>query len=360
MKQLSLLISVIIFSHFSYSFELEERRYFRGYDITLNKNQDQNGYLFRIYFNDVRDLPQKFYDGIKAIIPRRSGKIPVAIMLTVTNDFNVLKVFGLQFDTDDFGYTHGSQLSIIGSLPDGKTLTFDYSTDLYTQPVQGTMVQLPDGGRRVQQYFTDENIFRLILSNKMNNRLFYWRAELGWQELNSQIRGNYRYGSNQQLHFHDFVNQINVGQTKSFVNLENGKPFRNGPLVGIYYGFHKTILNYYQHCEVNTEIEFGHRESSLHGADLNLLKFELINSCLTNSMKNQYQLVIGSEVIEHELGTQSKNYFDLSWSSKKWKIGFIFELPQGDLINYQDYNILNIENDQVDPIFKVYLQRRLN
>ena len=257
-------------------------------------------------------------------------------------------------------YTHGTQLSIIGSLPNGKTLTFDYSTDLYTQPIVGTMTQLPNGGRQVDQFFTDENIFRFILSNQNKNKLFYWRAELGWQELNSQLRGDYRFGSNQQLKFHELVNSINVTQTKYFRNFENGNSFRQGPLFGLYLGMNKVLFNFYRHCQLEVESEFGRRESRLGGADLNTFKFQLINQCASRSMKNSYQFILGTEMTEHELGQQNSQFLDLSWKNRNWKIGFRFELPAGDLINYQDYNLLNYENGEIDPLFKIYLQRRLN
>lgn len=343
-----------------FAFHLEDRRYYRGYDITIPENRNSQENLFRVYYNDVRDLPTALYQGLKSIFPKRKGKIPVALMLTMTNDFNVLKVFGLQIDTDDFGYTHGTQLTIVGSLPNGKTLTFDYSTDLYTQPITGTMIQLPNGGRQVDQFFTDENIFRFIFSNQNKNRLFYWRTELGWQELNSQIRGDYRFGSNQQLKFHEYVNSFNVTQTKYFRNFENGKPFRQGPLFGLYLGMNKVLLNYYRSCQFEMDTEIGRRESRLNGADLNTLKIQFINQCLSRSLKNTYQFVIGSEMTEHSLGQQNSQYIDGSWANKNWKIGFRFELPSGDLINYQDYNLLNYETGEIDPLFKIYLQRKLN
>lgn len=360
MKLYSLLLLYVFLAINAGAFELEDRRYYRGYDITLPENRNDQGHLFRVYYNDVRDMPTALYEGLKSIFPQRKGRIPVALMLTMTNDFNVLKVFGLQFDTDDFGYTHGTQLSIIGSLPDGKTLTFDYSTDLYTQPIVGTMIQLPNGGRQVDQFFTDENIFRLILSNKNKNKLFYWRAELGWHELNSQIRGDYRFGSNQQLKFHEYVNSINVNQTKYFRNFENGKPFRHGPMFGLYLGMNKVLFHFYRSCRVQVESEFGRRESRLQGADFNSIQFQMVNQCTSRSMKNSYQFAIGTEVTEHELGHQNSQFLDLSWKNNNWQIGFRFELPSGELINYQDYNLLNIETGEIDPLFKIYLQRKLN
>lgn len=316
--------------------------------------------IFRIDYATFKDAPNEIQKLLSGIIINEKRHVPLSIYLSLTNDLNFLRFVGVQSNSDDYGYTHGSDLNIIGYLPSGITLTFNSATDLYTTPVNGVITQTDNSGAGVDQYFTDENVLNLIIDNHRQNKVYFWRAELGWQQLSSKYRKSFVSADYQQLLLHKFINELTQGHTKNPINIDTDLQERDGVFLGLYVGLSKQIFKDYHSCSSSIEGEIGARETSISNADFQSMKLSLILQCQRKKTSTQFKIESGYEIIEHELGEQRTPFIDFSLKKKKWRFGFKMESSTGELINYVDYNLPNIETNLIDPIFKIYLERTYN
>lgn len=315
----------------------------------------------RLDYASTQEVPHEIRSALaEALQTPQYKKIPVSIYFSLTNDLNFLEIVGVQAKTDDFGYTHGTEFKIIGDLPGNYTLALSYSTDLYTHPVSGALYKSDKATNHVKQYFTDENILKMIVTHKAENKAYFWKAEAGWIELSSIYRKRFLNASTQQDLFHDSVNSIQGGDTTKnpdFVNSTSGD--QNGLLVGIYMGLAKTYFKDTDRCEKSAQIQTGFRTTTLSNTDLRSLEAQLAADCNLPFTRNRFRMETGYQVIGHDDGTQRQYYFDFSTKRTNWKVGFRVEQNSGDLINYMNYNLPNVDDGTIDPIFRIYTQRDL-
>nr|WP_295901314.1 hypothetical protein [uncultured Bdellovibrio sp.] len=316
--------------------------------------QERLGTIVRMDFSDVRDVPTLF----RPFIPGENFERPrgVSIYLALTNDYNVLRPVGVKAETDDHGYTHGAHIAIGGHLPDGYYLSLDYTTDLYTNPLEGTAKKLPDGGRYVEQHFTNENVLKIVLDNIENARTktFYWRAEAGWHQLNSKKPGTFMSGATQQQKFHALVNSIQPGQTKTPEDISDGKGVRDGAVLGLYVGIAKEYINAKNTCRARAFAEGGPRGSTLSDASYLAAKIGGTLWCQPHRKSLALRAEVGHESKAFTQGYQGTAYADISTGKGHWRIGFRIEQNHGDLINYVNYNLRNTDNGKIDPLFMIY------
>ncbi|WP_374000737.1 hypothetical protein [Bdellovibrio bacteriovorus] len=315
---------------------------------------DQLGGVIRIQFEDGRDVPHMF----RQFLPGENFDRPrgISVYLAVTNDYNVLNPIAVGADTDDHGYTHGAKIAIGGFLPSGHYLTFDYSTDLFTKPVDGTTRQLEDGGRHMDQYFTNETVLKFVLDNIDNARskTFYWKAETGWQQLKSDSRGGFFHGATHQEKFHELVNSMKPGQTKTPHNISDGEKTRNGVILGLYVGIAKEYINARNTCRARAFSELGSRGSTIDGASFVAANVGGVLWCQKGPRTLTYRAEVGHESKGHQKGYQGTGYADFSTGKGNWRIGFRIEQSHGNLINYVNYNNKNYDNGKIDTIFMIY------
>ncbi|XGC81804.1 hypothetical protein ACES2L_04825 [Bdellovibrio bacteriovorus] len=310
--------------------------------------------IIRIHFNDVRDVPEMY----RKFLPGETFDRPRGITLyfAVSNDYNVLNPLAVGADTDDHGHTHGANIAIGGFLPSGHYLTFSYSTDLYTHPIDGTAKQLEDGGREVAQNFTTETVLKFVLDNIDNARAqtFYWKAEAGWHQLKSDNPGGFFHGATHQEKFHELVNSFKPGQTKTPNYVNDGEKTRDGFIMGLMVGVAKEYLFAKNVCRVRGFAETGGRGSTIEGASYAAANVGGTLWCQANPDSLTYRAEIGHESKLHQDGHEGTPYIDLSLGKRSWRIGFRVQQAYGDLMNYVNYNRKNIDNGKIDPIFMLY------
>ncbi|WP_374078455.1 hypothetical protein [Bdellovibrio bacteriovorus] len=317
--------------------------------------QEKMGTIVRLDFLSSAEVPALF----RQFLPGENFDRPrgVSIYLALTNDYNVLRPVGVKAETDDNGYTHGTKMAIGGFLPDGHYLSLEYSTDLYTKQINGEAKKLADGGRYVDQNFTTENVLKIVLDNVDNARgkVFYWRVEGGWQRLNSQAPGNFfTSGATQQEKFHALVNSARAGQTKTPTNIDDGKGIRDGAILGLYVGVAKEYLNAKNSCRVRAFAEGGSQGSTLSDASFLAAKFGSALWCQVHPKSLTFKAEAGHESKAFRHGYQGTAYADISTGKGKWRVGFRIEQSHGDLINYVNYNLKNMDNGKIDPLFMIY------
>ncbi|WII72428.1 hypothetical protein QJS83_00920 [Bdellovibrio sp. 22V] len=309
--------------------------------------------VVRLDFDDAKEVPALF----SQFVPGENFDRPrgISIYLSLTNDYNVLRPI-VAASTDDHGYTHGSKIAIGGHLPSGHYMTFSYASDLYTKPIEGTARRLEDGGRYVDQHFTNENVLKIIIDTVDKNRgkVFYWKAEAGWQQLNSASRGGALSGATQQAKFHEMVNSIKPGQMKTPTYLPDGEGVRNGAILGIYLGVAKEYLFLKNLCRVRAFTEAGSQGSTINRASYVAAKVGSTLYCQQNENTLTYRAEVGHESRGYQTGYQGTGYVDLSTGKRQWRIGFRIEQSHGKLHNYQTYNGKNIDNGKIDTLFMVY------
>lgn len=312
--------------------------------------------ILRIHFDDVRDVPEMY----RQFLPGENFDRPRGITLyfALTNDYNVLNPIAVGADTDDHGYTSGTKIAIGGFLPSGHYLTFEYTSDLYTHPIEGTAKQLPDGGRSIEQNFTTETVLKFVLDNLDNARAqtFYWKAEAGWQQLKSDDRGGFFHEAKHQDEFHRIVNNAHPGKTKTPIYVSDGEKTRDGFIMGVLLGVAKEYVDSSNTCRVRGFLEGGGRGSTIEGASYAAANVGGVLWCQRNPNSLTYRAEIGHENKLHQDGYQGTAYADFSTGKKSWRLGFRVEQSHGKLMNYVNYNRNNIDNGKLDPIFMLYFR----
>lgn len=280
----------------------------------------------------------------------------VSVYLSLTNDYNFLRVVGLKNKADDFGDTHATSAAIAGYLPNGMQLKLDMSTHLYTQPIAGTYTVDAKGESNVDQWFTNDNLVRLVLDSAKNKSAYYWRAEVGWEQLDSSHTSNLLDASKQQLEFHTIVNRLAPGTTKHPTYIENGKGSRDGYFIGVYAGLASQKHQIMKICSSNLYADLGTRQSELKNASYYETNQGAVLSCVTGKKNTVYQFDLGNRVRKHAEGYQYTPYLDFS-AGRVWKFGVRVEQSYGDLMNYVDYNLPNVYDNSIDPIYTFYIKR---
>lgn len=166
---------------------------------------------------------------------------------------------------DDWGNTHGIKLGISCSSDDGLSQTFTYTTDLFSDPVMGTMTRDANGIRHMDQKFLSENIFTYIQDNVNQGKMTYWRRGVGFVNITSKKKWGLLQSTGQQEWFHHFRNRN--GDNAIEYNYIDGSTNKWGPFVTLATGLQasKELGSF---CKVSSSVEVGTRLSSLKESNL--------------------------------------------------------------------------------------------
>ena len=72
----------------------------------------QNVKMIQIKYENASEVPQKLKEAFNI---QEKQKTPISFYFALNNDYNMLQIFGVKKETDDYGYTHGSEFKIIGN-----------------------------------------------------------------------------------------------------------------------------------------------------------------------------------------------------------------------------------------------------
>lgn len=280
------------------------------------------------------------------------------ILIGLSNDHNAF-AFGLIKERgDDFGYTHGMVLEIGAKLKSGRHFKFKYSSDLYTKAIDGEMIPLSNGNFAIKQNITNENIARFILDNYDENRLFYWRGELGWHQLkHDPDDSNFLLGSTQQLRYHKLLNSLSPGMNMIPIHLSDDQETKEGILVGLVFGTRQMFISESRRVRLKFEEELG---SEFSAATHNFYNKAEVKASLTFQKaphKLAFEIGSGINALTHSKGVQYTSFVDLGIGrARKWRLGIRAEYYNGDLQNDSEYNLINQDLGINDPIAKIYFQ----
>lgn len=123
---------------------------------------------------------------------------------------------------DDIGRTHGYQVSFVKNIAplvgEGEYfISITYDSDLYTNSTDPKAFQndytdmiyySSDGIAHADQYFKEENLFKVMVGKMKSNDAYYWEAGVGFHEINADDadRGILISSLSQQTAHHEFLN----------------------------------------------------------------------------------------------------------------------------------------------------------
>lgn len=323
------------------------------------KQKESADRLFRIQIENTDGLEGIFKSEIPGETFNRSAN-GFDIYFTLSNDLSLLRVFKVAPKDDDFGYTHGYAVSGGKKLENDQYLRFEYTSDLYTRPLNPSQTESANavGEVVVKQFFVNDNIARFVLDNINEGKLFYWRGEFGWEKLDNRQTNNAAQASRQQELLHNFLNRLDPGTTKKPVYVTEAEITSEGLIVGAYVGLQK-YFKPIESCGVGGRIEIGHRENQIKDADYSEASAFGSAICQQPGSKSiSYRLDVGVQNRLHDEGRQEEAFVDISVSVKTWRVGIKVEKIQGELHNYMKYNLPNIETGESDSTTSLYFHKK--
>lgn len=287
-------------------------------------------------------------------------KDDVDVYFTLNNDLSLLNVINVAPKDDDYGYTHGYTASVGGSLPSDHYLRFEYSSDLYTRPVdlENPEVKTEHGQVEVKQYFVNDNVARFVIDNINQGKLFYWRGELGWEKLDNRKTNSAAAASRQQEVLHELLNSSDSGSTKKPIYVTDKPTTKEGLVVGAYAGLQKYFKFDKSICSYGVRAEVGQRENEIKGADYSEVAAFGNAICQSGPKSISYRLDVGVREQLHDEGRQEKFLVDFSVGVKTWRVGLKVERIKDDLHNYMEYNIPNIKTGDNDATSSIYIHKK--
>lgn len=288
--------------------------------------------LFKVK-TTIDKLPREFYD-VDSRLYELGENRPYEVVLVLANDLGV---------GDDYGYTHEFKIVGVTKLKNGIRLSISYSTDLYTEKIGEKNAE-----GLTPQHFLDENIGKFMADNIESGKFYYWKGEVGWQQLNDVPSKNIFRGSAQQILFHKIINPF--FPQKQPLNISEGYGRQNGAMGEISVGAHKKFQ--YGSVEVHPSAELGVSKSTLKGANSAHASVSLE---ATYVVKKEYRLnlAIESEAKKHSTGTQFTNSINASVETKRWVAGAGVYASRGVLDNHTRYNKPSLSG-KIDPIYMIY------
>jgi hypothetical protein len=317
--------------------------------------------FIKIKVEDPRQLSPEILSAIKdyGFDPAVEG---FDILIGIKNDHNAFAMGLIKERGDDFGYTHGAIIEIGTKINQKYNAKFKYTTDLYTKPIDSEEIDLGNGNFSVRQNISNENITRLILDNYAVGKLFYWKANIGWHEINHEPDNhNFLLGSTEQLRYHQLLNAIKPGMNMIPIHEDDGRPSKEGMLAGIMIGSDQLFASQNGKVRLLLKEEIGTEYS--YATDTNYMALD--TSATFTYQKEPHKLAfefgVGYKAKTHKEGVENSSYIDLGIGrAKKWKVGVRAEYFSGTLNNDSDYNLINPELGINDPVARIYYKYYTN
>lgn len=284
------------------------------------------------------ELPQEILDLDDKAWMESPGS-PYEIQLIFLND----NIKGSDRDGDDYGHTHGMRIVGATRTKEGINLKVAYSTDLYTKKA----------GYQVNGYgpqnITDENLMRLIVNNIDQDKVWFWEAQIGWQQLSSLDSDNIFYASEQQEMAHKFLKKYQKISVP--VTVPDGRGRVDGVMGDVAIGLQKNVD--IGKVNLNATGLVGSRQSSLKDVDYNYFETSLA-AAYSFSKSFRLSMEVESKIKKHELGTEYSYSFDTSLEMKRLELGAAVTFYDGEVENYVLYNLPSRKDGKIDPMYMLY------
>lgn len=183
------------------------------------------------------------------------------VEITLLNDYDFKDSHSTDLArvNDDIGKTHGFKISISKNIApilngnDNYYLDISYETNLYTNSVtpeefqndyRDTLYKNDDGYWQTDAFYKEENLFGVIVAKIESQDAYYWKAGVGFHELNTDdaTRGILISSITQQKWHHRDINE-RFGPTYREYNYINQDASQSGVFVTAEAGRDITVFN---------------------------------------------------------------------------------------------------------------------
>ncbi len=209
--------------------------------------------------------------------------------------------------------------------------------------------ELDNGEGIYTQNLTNENTLKLLFDNINKGNLFYYKAGLGWVQLESNKANSFMSASNQQKGWHDLI-KIYQFENKA-TDDANMKSFS----VDSFFGMQKHFINKQSTCRLRVYGEVGGHYSKVEdeffsGEAGGAFYFQRENSPLTLKASTAFQTKL------HQTGVQNQWELGVGAQRHRTSLEFLFTQKSGDLQNHVQYNLANRKTGKIDPIVTIKLR----
>lgn len=263
------------------------------------------------------------------------GRSNINFSLINDSAYGIYEVFTGRKMGDDFGNTHGVILEVGHTNKKGVNYKLVYMTNLYTERAS-ERYQTEKYGGTYDQYFTEENIFKVLVNNKNQQRSHYYEVGFGVVELNKEDVRNWLFASGQQKGLHDgigsfhpnnlprdneseFGSIIQLGSGKQFIHTNNNKTVRiigdigaSGTISTIRDGSSATVSAgvdyYYQRSKSSWAYKMGAKvDSTVHQTDSEPMNNFKISMGVAKG-NYSFELLVNKIFAGHKQNFQDFNY----------------------------------------------------
>jgi hypothetical protein len=266
--------------------------------------------------------------------PATDGKVDLNLSLINDNAYGLFELVTGRKLANDFGDTHGVLLEVGRTDRSGVNYKLVYFTNVYTER-NSERYYTEDWGRTYDQYFTEENIIKILLDNKAQENDNYIELGIGVIELNrDKVRG-WLSASGQQLSLHDAIGLFHPN------NLSRSGENETGAFIEGSVGRKYDYISKNRTIRIVGDVKISAiantvKESSSTSVTAGVNYYYQAN-------KNSWAYKVGAKVLTrvHETDREPMNNVQLALGVGKGNYSFeliVTKIFAGHKQNYQDYN----------------------
>ena len=263
-----------------------------------------------------------------------NGQIDVSISILNDNTFGVSDVLTGRKLGNDFGDTHGVIVEVARTDSDGVNYKFIYFTNVYSQR-ESENYRTERWGSTVDQFFTEENIIKIILNNKEEDNNHFVEVGVGVMELNrKEVRG-WLTATGQQLILHDAIGSVHPN------NISSSRPNELGAFAEVGIGKQLTYISDNEVIRIVGEAKVSTVLSTIKDASSTLTSVGADYYYQATSHSWAYRAGVKVVSTFHETDPEPMNNLEFVFGVGKGNYSFdliIKKIFAGHKQNYQDYN----------------------
>lgn len=272
--------------------------------------------------------------------PSEDGGVDINFSLLNDNAYGVYELATGEKLGNDFGNTHGVLLEISHTNSFKVNYKFVYFSNLYTEKVS-EKYNLDDYGSTYDQYFTEENVIKVLVNNKAQGKDHYIEVGVGIIELHhSQVR-SFLSAAQQQLFMHDAMGSYHPN------NLDSGIKNELGGLLEAGIGKQITYESRNRKVRIVGDAKFSGVLSTI--SDVSSVTASAAVDAYYQSSKNSFAYKAGAKLstTHHRTGNSLMHEAEASIGIGKGSYSFEVRLQKAFAGDKQNYQIYNYDNDTI-------------
>jgi hypothetical protein len=283
-----------------------------------------------------KECTQEVADFIAGEVFEKSddGQVDVNFSLINDNAYGLFELMSGRKLANDFGDTHGVLLEVGRTDKSGVNYKFVYFTNIYSES-DSDRYYTDAWGRTYDQYFTEENIIKVILNNKAQAKSHYYEVGIGVLELNRDDVRNWLSASGQQLGLHDAIGLFHPN------NIPRDGQSEKGAFVEAGVGKRSAYISKNQKVRVIGDFKISGITNTIR--DSSSASISVGVNYYYQANQNSWAYKAGAQVVTtmHQTDKEPMNNLQLALGVGKGDYSFellIRKIFAGHKQNYQDYN----------------------